>query len=282
MTDAAVVVSRPARRRLGWSFWVAGAWLGAVVTVAVTASWLPLPDPNRRNLDQRLARPLSDGAVLGADGLGRDILSRLAYGARVSLVIGVAAVTIGMTVGGTLGMTVGYLRGRVEAVSMWAVNVLLAFPGLVLLLGLVAFVGQSLAAITLVVGVLSVPIYARVARASAMNVAQRDYVSAARTLGASKLRILRREVLPNVALPVLAFGLVALGVVIVLEGSLAFLGLSVQAPTPTWGAMIGEGRQHFDTTIHVSLVPAMAMFLTVLAVNVLADTLRGSLDGTSP
>jgi peptide/nickel transport system permease protein len=210
--------------------------------------------------------------------LGRDVLSRLIFGARVSLIISLAAVSIGTLVGGTIGMAVGYARGRVDGVVMWAMNVLLAFPGLVLLLGLVAFVGQSLMAITLVVGFLSVPTYARVARASTLSVAQREYVLAARALGASKWRILRREILPNVVLPVAAFGMVALGVVIVLEGSLAFLGLSVKAPDPTWGSMIAEGRRHLEETAHLSLVPSAVMFLTVLAVNFVGDALRSHFD----
>ncbi len=272
---------RPSRRRRRGRdvlFWLATGWLALVVVVAITASWLPLPDPDDQNLANRLARPFSPGHLLGTDGLGRDILSRLAFGARVSLIISLAAVSIGMVVGGSLGMVVGYVRGRVEGVVMWAINVILAFPGLVMLLGLVAFVGQSLTAITLVVGFLSIPIYARVARATTLTVAQREYVLAARALGASRARILVREVLPNVVLPVVAFGLVAIGVVIVLEGSLAFLGLSVQAPAPTWGSMIAEGRRHLDQTVHLSLVPSVAMFLTVLSVNFVGDALRTRFD----
>ena len=128
----------------GVTFWLAAAWLILVVVVAITASWLPLADPEEQDLANRLAPPFSGGHLLGTDGLGRDILSRLAYGARVSLIISLAAVSIGTLVGGSLGLFVGYVRGRVEGVVMWAINVMLAFPGLVLLLGLVAFVGQSL------------------------------------------------------------------------------------------------------------------------------------------
>jgi peptide/nickel transport system permease protein len=259
-------------------FWLATGWLVLVVAVAITASWLPLADPEDQDLANRLAGPFTEGHLLGTDGLGRDVLSRLAFGARVSLIISLAAVSIGMFLGGSIGMVVGYLRGRVEGVVMWAINVLLAFPGLVLLLGLVAFVGQSLLAITLVVGFLSIPTYARVARATTLTVAQREYVVAARALGASRGRILRREILPNVVLPVAAFGLVALGVVIVLEGSLAFLGLSVKAPDPTWGSMIAEGRRHLEETAHLSLVPSAVMFLTVLAVNFVGDALRSRFD----
>jgi peptide/nickel transport system permease protein len=298
MVDTAAVVLDPApsltpgvedltaapsgrRRRRGAGgvvFWAASAWLAFVAFVAVTASWLPLADPEDQDLGNRLATPMSSGHLLGTDGLGRDILARLAFGARVSLIIGLAAVAIGMVVGGSIGLVVGFVRGRVETVTMWAINVVLAFPGLVLLLALVAYVGQSLLAITLVVGFLSVPTYARVARATTLAVSQREYVLAARALGATDRSIMLGEILPNVILPVAAFGLVALGVVIVLEGSLAFLGLSVKAPDPTWGSMIAEGRRHLDRTTHLSLVPSVVMFLTVLAVNFVGDALRSRFD----
>jgi peptide/nickel transport system permease protein len=266
------------RRKQGVVFWMAGVWLAFVAFVAITASWLPLADPEDQDLTNKLAVPGSSGHLLGTDGLGRDVLARLAFGARVSLIIAIAAVTIGMVVGGGLGIVVGYVRGRVDSVTMWALNVVLAFPGLVLLLALVAYVGQSLLAITLVVGFLSVPTYARVARATTLAVSQREFVLAARALGARNRRIILGEILPNVVLPVAAFGLVALGVVIVLEGSLAFLGLSVKTPDPTWGSMIAEGRRHLNETTHLSLVPSVVMFLTVLSVNFVGDALRSRFD----
>jgi peptide/nickel transport system permease protein len=279
---AAVVLGAGAgarrRGRGGVVYRLALAWLALVAVVAVTASWLPLADPDRQDLANRLAQPFTSGHLLGTDALGRDILSRLAFGARVSLIISLSAVTIGMVVGGTLGLVIGYLRGKVEGVTVWALNVVLAFPGLVLLLGLVAFVGQSLLAITLVVGFLSVPTYARVARATTLAASQREYVLAARALGASDHRLMFQEILPTAILPAAAFGLVALGVVIVLEGSLAFLGLSVEAPNPTWGSMISEGRPHLHRTTHLSFIPSAVMFLTVLAVNFVGDTLRSRFD----
>jgi peptide/nickel transport system permease protein len=259
-------------------FWLAVGWLGLVVVVAATARWLPLSDPDDQDLVHRLAPPFTAGHLLGTDGLGRDVLSRLAFGAQVSVIISVSAVSIGMVVGGAIGLAVGFVRGWVDSVTMWAVDVVLAFPGLVLLLGLVAFVGQSLTAITLVVGFLSVPIYARVARATTLAVSQREYVLAARVLGARKRRIMVEEILPNVVPPLAAFALVALGVVIVLEGSLAFLGLSVEAPNPTWGSMIAEGRQHLSTTTHLAFIPSVVMFLTVLAVNFVGDVMRSGFD----
>ncbi|MBN1093005.1 ABC transporter permease [Blastococcus sp. TML/M2B] len=147
-----------------------------------------------------------------------------------------------------------------------------------LLLVLLAFVGRSLVVISLIVGFLSIPIYTRVARATTLAVAEREFVRAARTMGAKNSRVLAREILPNVVLPVAAFGLVAMGVVIVLEGTLAFLGLSVQQPAPTWGGMIFDGKRYLSEAPHVVLIPSIAMFLTVLSLNLVGDSLRSRFD----
>lgn len=268
----------PARKEgKGFAFWLAVAWLVVVAICAVFAEQLPVADEVRPNVIDKLATPSAD-YPLGTDGLGRDTLARLVHGARVSVVVSLSAVGVGMFVGGTLGMIAGYVRGWFETLLMAAVNVILAFPGLVLLLVLLAYVGQSLGVISLVIGVLSIPIYTRVARANTLAVAQREFVLAAHTMGANRLRILFREIAPNVIMPVLAFGLVAMGVIIVLEGALAFLGLSVEAPTPTWGGMIAEGKRHLSTDPHVALIPSAAMLLTVLSLNFVGDVLRRGYD----
>ena len=268
---------RHRRRGYGVAFWLAVAWLVAVVVCAVFASVLPVSDPLAPDVIDKLSTPTAEHP-LGTDGLGRDTLARLVYGARVSLVVSLSAVSIGMVVGGTLGMLAGFVRRWFEAVIMAAANVILAFPGLVLLLVLLAYVGQSLPMISLVVGFLSIPAYTRVARANTLAVAQREFVLAAHTLGASRFRQLVREIAPNVVLPIAAFGLVAMGIVIVLEGTLAFLGLSVEAPTATWGGMIAEGKRHLSEAPHVALVPSAAMFLTVLSLNFVGDSLRRRFD----
>ena len=267
------------RRRHGHGvlFWLAAGWLVVVVLGAVLATVLPVRDPITPDVVDRLATPTAEHP-LGTDGLGRDTLSRLVHGARVSLVVSLTAVGIGMLVGGTLGMVAGFFRGWFETVLMAVVNVILAFPGLVLLLVLLAYVGQSLSVISIVVGFLSIPVYTRVARANTLALAQRDFVLAAHTMGASRARLLLREIAPNVVLPVAAFGLVAMGVVIVLEGSLAFLGLSVEAPAATWGGMIAEGKRHLSEAPHVALIPSAAMFLTVLSLNFVGDVLRRRFD----
>ncbi|HZM29864.1 MAG TPA: ABC transporter permease [Acidimicrobiales bacterium] len=268
---------RRRKGKRGVAFWLAVAWLVLVAFCAVAADWLPLPDPNRPDVLDRL-EGFSPDHPLGADPLGRDQLSRLVHGARVSIVVAVSAVGIGLVVGGTLGTAVGYLRGRTERVVMAVVDVIAAFPALVLLLAVLAFIGRSLTVISLLIGALSVPIYTRVARANTLSIAQRDFVHAAHTLGAKRSRILFREILPNVVPPVAAFALVAMGLVIVIEGSLALLGLSVPPPEPTWGGMIANGKPHLEEAVHVALVPSAAMFLTVLSLNFVGDTLRRSLD----
>ncbi|HLT63774.1 MAG TPA: ABC transporter permease, partial [Pseudohongiella sp.] len=264
-------------RGFGPGFWLCVLWLLVVILAAVFANWLPLRDPLDPVIANRLSAPLTSN-VLGADGLGRDILSRLVHGSRVSVVISLTAVSIGMLIGGSLGVMAGYFRGNFERGVMAVLDIILAFPWLVLLLALVTFIGQSLFAIAVAIGFLWIPAYARVARANTLAVVQREYVLAARALGASTQRILLREVLPNVILPVLAYGLVAMGLVIIVESALAFLGLSVEAPQPTWGGMIAEGKRHLATAVHVALVPSITMFLTVLSLNFVGDRLRSHFD----
>lgn len=264
-------------RGFGVGFWIAALWLIIVALCAIVADFLPVRDPLDPVIANRLNGPLTTN-LLGADGLGRDMLARLVHGARVSVVIAVSAVSIGMVIGGTLGILAGYFRGHFERALMAVMDTILAFPWLVLLLALVAFIGQSLFAIAAAIGFLWIPAYARVARANTLSVMQREYVLAAHAMGASTARILFREVLPNVILPVLAYGLVAMGLVIIVESALAFLGLSVEAPQPTWGGMISEGKRHLATSVHVVLVPSITMFFTVLSLNYVGDRLRSRFD----
>lgn len=275
---AAAVAPRARRRTRGASFWLAVAWLTILVLGALLVRLLPLPAPNHIVVADRLAGPFTAHHLLGADGLGRDILSRALVGARVSLTITVVAAVVGGIVGGALGMVAGYRKGWVDALISAGVDVLLAFPGLVLLLGLVAVLGQRLSVIAATIGFLSIPFYARVARGATLAVVQREYVLAARAIGTKTGRILVREVLPNVVPPVAAFALIALSAVIVLESTLAFLGLSVQPPNATWGTMIADGKQYLAMSPHVVLVPCAMLVLTVLSLNTVGERLSGGLD----
>jgi peptide/nickel transport system permease protein len=272
-------VTQPARkgRRLGMLFWVAIGWLLFVFAVAAFATVLPLPSPTDMDMLERRA-PFSAEHWLGTDGLGRDELSRLIYGARISLVVGVCAPVIGAVIGGALGMLAGYFRGRFESMVVGSMDVLLAFPPLILALAVTAYLGQSTFNLTLILGVLSVPAFMRVARAATLTLVRREFVIAAQALGATHARILLRELLPNVMLPLLAFFLLGVAVIIVVEGALSFLGLGVPPPISSWGSMIGEGRESLEIAPRLAFLPAAAMFLTVLSFNLVGDTLRALTD----
>jgi peptide/nickel transport system permease protein len=266
----------PARRgRL--VFWLAVAWIGIVASAAIAADWLPLTSPSEMDLLARRAGPGADH-WLGTDALGRDILSRLVFGARISLTVGLVAPMLGLVIGGGLGMLAGYFRGWLETLVVGSIDVLLAFPPLVLALAITTYLGQSVLNITITLGILSIPALTRVARAGTMTFAERDFVTAARALGAGHGRILMRELLPNIALPLIAFFLLAVAVIIVVEGALSFLGLGVPPPTPSWGGMIAEGRDSLDTAPSIAFLPAGTMFLTVLAFNMVGDRLRALTD----
>jgi peptide/nickel transport system permease protein len=175
-------------------------------------------------------------------------------------------------------MLAGYFRGRLETLTVAGVDVLLAFPPLVFALAVTAYLGQSILNLTLVIGILGIPAFTRVARAVTLSLSEREFVTAARALGATHTRILLRELLPNVALPLLAFFLLGVAVTIVVEGALSFLGLGVPPPAPSWGSMIGEGRESLDLAPWLAFLPAGFMFATVLAFNIVGDTLRALTD----
>ncbi|MGY3446981.1 ABC transporter permease [Bradyrhizobium sp. USDA 4473] len=265
------------RRQLGTLFWIAAGWMVLVFAVAIFADLLPLPSPTDMDMLERRA-PISAEHWLGTDGLGRDELSRLIYGARISLIVGLCAPMIGVTIGGALGMLAGYFRGRFESFVVGSMDVLLAFPPLILALAVTAYLGQSIFNLTCILGVLGIPAFMRVSRAATLSLARREFVIAAQALGATHARILLRELLPNVMLPLLAFFLLGVAVTIVVEGSLSFLGLGVPPPISSWGSMIGEGRESLDVAPMLAFIPAIAMFLTVLAFNLIGDTMRALTD----
>jgi peptide/nickel transport system permease protein len=273
------IIAAPVKRtrQLGTLFWMAVGWMVLVFALAIFAPVLPLPSPTDMDMLDRRA-PFSALHWLGTDGLGRDELARLIYGARISLVVGLCAPMIGVVFGGALGMLAGYFRGRFESLSVGSMDVLLAFPPLVLALAVTAFLGQTVFYITCILGVLSIPAFMRVARAATLTLARREFVIAAQALGATHARILLRELLPNVALPSLAFFLLGVAVIIVVEGSLSFLGFGVPPPISSWGSMIGEGRESLDVAPRLAFLPAIAMFLTVLSFNIVGDTIRAITD----
>jgi peptide/nickel transport system permease protein len=264
-------------RRPGALLLCAVTWIALIVLAAALADLLPIASPTDMDMLERRALP-SAQHLLGTDQLGRDELARLIYGARISLTVGLLAPVIGVTIGGCLGMLAGYFRGRLESLTVGGVDVLLAFPPLVFALAVTAYLGQSILNLTVVIGVLGIPAFTRVARAVTLTLSEREFVTAARALGATHTRILLRELLPNVALPLLAFFLLGVAVTIVVEGALSFLGLGVPPPAPSWGSMIGEGRESLDLAPWLAFLPAGFMFATVLAFNIVGDTLRALTD----
>jgi peptide/nickel transport system permease protein len=275
--DTAEVAPVRRQRRVGGLFLASMIWIALVAFGAIFADLLPIPSPTDMDMLGKRALPSLEH-WLGNDVLGRDVFSRLIYGGRISLTVGLLAPVIGVTIGGTLGLLAGYFRGRLETFITGGVDVLLAFPPLVFALAVTAYLGQSIANITLVIGVLGIPAFTRVARAVTLSLSEREFVTAARALGATHSRIILRELLPNVALPLVAFFLLGVAVTIVVEGALSFLGLGVPPPAPSWGSMIGEGRESLDIAPWLAFLPAIFMFLTVLAFNVVGDTLRALTD----
>ena len=275
--EAPVAALEPRRSGLGVLFWFAIAWLAVVFAVACFADLLPLASPFKQTLLARRASP-SLQHLFGTDALGRDVLSRIVYGARISLAVGVMAPLLGTLVGTTLGVLAGYFRGRLETLTIAGTDVMLAFPPLVLALAIIAYLGASLANLIIVLGILTIPAVTRVARAATLSLREREFVIAARALGASHGRILLREILPNVLLPLGAFFLLLAAVTIIAEGILSYLGLGVPPPAPSWGSMIAEGRDSLAMAPHVAFIPATAMFLTVISINLIGDVLRASID----
>ncbi len=262
------------RSGFGPLFWASVCWIVIVLLAAVLGDLLPLKDPNRINPADKLLPLFSSGHPLGTDQLGRDILSRLVQGARVSVFISVVTVTVGIVVGGVIGTTVGFFGGWLERLVMAIVNIMLSFPALVLLLGVVAMAGSSLKVLTTVFCVLAVPAYVRFARASTLVLMQREWVTASAMIGSTKRRLILKILMPEVLITLITFGLLALGGVIVAEGTISFLGFGIPPPQATWGSMIAEGKGALDESLNLALVSACVMFLTILALNLIGDGLR--------
>ncbi len=273
----------PTKKKLGVLFWICVGWIVLVAVTATIANLLPLPNPDLGNYNSVQNGGPGWGHLLGTDDLYRDIFSRLIYGARVSLVVGFGGALIGLVVGGIPAMISAYRRGRIDTALNTGSYVVLAFPAIVAVIAIVSFWGKSLFKITLVIGLFAAPLIFRVVRASTLSYATRDFVLAAKALGASDTRILTREILPNIMPTIVSFGLIAVATIIVLEGSLAFLGLSVSPPTPSWGNMLNEGSSLLtgakgQTNPWLVIFPAGAMFLLLISLNVVADKLRAYFD----
>lgn len=272
-----VDVTRKPASNLGVGGYLALSWIVMVVLAALLADLLPLPDPLAIGLGGSRQPPGSE-FWFGTDRLGRDLFTRVVYGARISLVVGMLATLLGALIGTTLGLLAGYLRKGTETVIMGGIDLLLAFPALILALALTSFLGASVRNVIIAIGILTIPTFARIVRAQTLSLSRREFVRAARTLGATDRRILGVELLPNVLPTVLTYGLIVMAIAIVVEGALSFLGLGVPPPTPTWGGMIADGRGDLRVAPHMAMLPSAAMFLTVFSFNVLGERLRTKTD----
>ncbi len=270
------------KRTLGWAFWLALGWLVLIIGAAILAPWLPLKDPNANFIDPELGRPPyapNSTFWFGTDQDARDVFSRTIYGARVSLVVGFSAIASGMIIGGTMGTVAGYFRGSFDRVISFVFLVLLSFPALVLAILITSLLDRSLFTISATLGFLAIAPVGRLARATTIQYAEREFVIAARTLGARHPRIIVRELLPNVVIPMGALALLGMAVAIVAEGGLAFLGLSVEKEE-TWGKLIllGSGSRDLENAPWISMFPILVLFLTVLALNFAGDRVRAYFD----
>jgi len=258
------------------------SWVGlglflAMVLLAVLAPVIAPYDPLEQNILDRLQPPSAEH-WLGTDFFGRDTLSRILWGARISLTIGLASIGIAMVVGSAIGLFSGYVGGRVDIVIMQTMDVLLAFPALILGLIIVAMLGPSIANLAIAIALTAIPPFARIARAPTIAVRNREFVEAGRALGYSDKRLMFGHILPNIAPEILVMGSLWLATAIRVEASLAFIGLGVSPPTPTWGGMIREGFENILDSFWLALFPSIAILIVVLGLNLLGDGLRDAVD----
>jgi peptide/nickel transport system permease protein len=260
--------------------------VGGVLFVAIFAPWLAPHDPFTQNLNQRLIPPEWMGGTsvhpFGTDQLGRDYLSRLLYGARISMTIGIFTVITSGLIGVTLGVLGGYFGGRVDSVVMFIITCRLAIPLILVALTVVALVGSSLTVVILTLGLLLWERFAVVSRTTTMQVRNLDYIAAAQAAGASRVHILLREVLPNILTHLVVVATLEMALAILLEAALSFLGLGVPPPLPSWGLMIAEGKDYMFFSPWVIMVPGVALFVLVLGINLLGDGLRDLLGTGRP
>ncbi len=258
------------------------SWIGlgmflAVVFLAVFAPWIAPYDPIDQNILYRLRPPTADH-WFGTDFYGRDTLSRILWGARISLTIGLMAIVSAMLIGSAIGLVAGYYGGVVDIIIMQIMDVLLAFPSLILGLIVVAMLGPSVTNLVIAISLTAIPPFARIARAPTISVKEREFVDAGRALGYSDLRLMGGHILPNILPEILVMGSLWMATAIRVEASLAFIGLGVSPPTATWGGMIREGFENILDSFWLALFPSLAILVVVFSLNLLGDGLRDAID----
>jgi peptide/nickel transport system permease protein len=276
--------ARRARRTRGLAVG-GGVFVTLLIVAALAAPMIAPADPIRQSLRGRLAAPTLSGAdgkahLLGTDHLGRDVLSRVIYGARVSLLVGFAAVVVGGLIGATLGLLAGFRGGWTDSMIMTLADAQLAFPFILLAIGIIAVLGPSFPTLIVVIGLSGWVTYARVLRSQVLVLRSREFVDAIHALGGSVVRVIARHILPNVLSSLVVIATLELARAIVLEATLSFLGLGVQPPTPSWGGMVHEGREYLDSAWWISIAPGIVLMLTSIVVSRTGDWLRDLLDPT--
>ena len=284
MTDI-VATPPPSTRLSAWSLLLANRLaaagffiLSALVLLALLAPVLPLPDPDVTAQADRLKPVLTPGHLLGTDHLGRDVLSRLIWGTQTSLLVGISATALAAIFGSLIGLVAGYARGIVDEAIMRVMDALLSFPSVLLALGIMAALGPGITTIIIAIAIADMPMFARITRSQVLSVRERDFVIATRALGAGPLRIIFRHIVPHITGPVAVMATIAVGHAILTEAALSFLGLGIQPPTSSWGAMMRNGFSYMERAPWLSVFTGLAILVTVLALNLVGDALRDRQD----
>lgn len=256
-----------------------GLTITALMTlIAIFAPLIATHSPNQMDVAHSLAVPGTDGHLLGTDNYGRDLFSRLVYGARISLMVGIAAVIFGAFFGTLLGLVSGYFGGRLDAIIMRTMDGLFAFPFILLAITLMTVLGQGLVNVIIAIGIANIPGFARIVRGQVLSVKEEEFIEVTKSLGATNGRIILQHILPNCMAPLIVYGTMSVAGAIISEAALSFLGLGVQPPTASWGSILKDGKDYLVLSPHMATFSGLAILLTVLGINLFGDGLRDALD----
>lgn len=246
--------------------------------IAIFAPWIAPFEPNKMDVANSLAVPGSEGHLLGTDNYGRDLFSRLVYGARISLIVGISAVVFGAFFGTLLGLVSGYFGGRLDSIIMRTMDGLFAFPFILLAITLMTVLGQGLVNVIIAIGIANIPGFARIVRGQVLSVKEEEFIEVTKSLGATDGRIIFQHILPNCMAPLIVYGTMSIAGAIISEAALSFLGLGVQPPTASWGSILKDGKDFLVLSPHMATFSGLAILVTVLGINLFGDGLRDALD----